>query len=367
MHMNGESRTSTMAAEEFLGRMFDATVAALDLGSIYIGDRLGLYSALEAHRGRRPADLAAELSLHERYVREWLEQQAVSGILTVDDPSAAPANRLYRLPVGHAEVLLDGDSLCFFGPQARCIVASYRVLPELLEAFRHGGGVPYENYGADFHEGLGLCNRAAFVNLLGSEWLPAVPDVDTRLRSDPPARVADVACGTGWSSISIARAYPKVHVDGLDLDGGSIALARENLTQSGLGDRVTFQQRDAADPQLSGRFDLVTIFEALHDMSDPVGVLEALHGLLAADGVLMVMDERASESFEAPADDVQRLLYGYSVLHCLPVGMSDQPSAGTGTLMRPSTMRGYARDAGFSNVEILPIENDFWRFYRLTP
>jgi 2-polyprenyl-3-methyl-5-hydroxy-6-metoxy-1,4-benzoquinol methylase len=364
--MNAGSRTSTMAAEEFLGRMFEATVAALDLGSVYLGDRLGLYSALEADEGRRPADLAAELGLHERYVREWLEQQAVSGILTVDDPSAASTDRRYRLPVGHAEVLLNGDSLCFFGPQARCIVASYRVLPELLEAFRQGGGVPYESYGADFHEGLGLCNRASFVNLLG-EWLAAVPDVDTRLRSDPPARVADVACGTGWSSISIARAYPKVHVDGLDLHAGSIALARENLAQSGLGDRVMFQQRDAGDPRLSGRYDLVTIFEALHDMPDPVGVLEALRRLLTADGALIVMDEHASERFEAPADDVQRLLYGYSVLHCLPVGMSDQPSVGTGTVMRPSTIRGYAREAGFGDVEILPIENDFWRFYRLIP
>jgi 2-polyprenyl-3-methyl-5-hydroxy-6-metoxy-1,4-benzoquinol methylase len=365
--MDPGSQSSTMAAEEFLDRMLDATVAALDLASIYLGERLGLYSALGADRGRRPADLAAELGLHERYVREWLEQQAATGILTVDDPHPEPADRVYRLPAGHAEVLLDGESPSFFGTQPRTIVGSYRVLPELLEAFRHGGGVAYDRYGAEFSEGLGLCNRASFVNLLGSEWLPAVADVDARLRSDPPARVADVACGTGWSSISIARAYPNARVDGFDLDAGSIALARENLARSGLGERITFEQRDAADPQLSGRYDLVTIFEALHDMPNPVGALEALRALLAPGGALIVMDENASERFEAPADRVQRLLYGYSVLHCLPVGMADQPSAGTGTVMRPSILRRYAREAGFEHVEILPIESDFWRFYRLFP
>jgi 2-polyprenyl-3-methyl-5-hydroxy-6-metoxy-1,4-benzoquinol methylase len=363
--MNGLTPTPT--AEDLLERMFDATVDALDLASIYLGDRLGLYAALHADGGHRPAELANALGLQERYVREWLEQQAVTGILTVDDAHVASAERRYRLPPGHAEVLLDADSLRFFGPQARVVAAAYSVLPELLRAYREGGGVAYERYGADFREGLGLCNRAAFVNLLGSAWLPAVADVDTRLRSDPSARVADVACGTGWSSLAIARAYPKVHVDGLDLDGGSIALARENLAHSGLADRVTFEQRDAADPQLAGRYDLVTIFEALHDMPDPVRVLTAMRGLLATGGALVVMDERASERFETPGDDVQRLLYGFSILHCLPVGMADQPSAGTGTVMRPATLRGYARDAGFTDMQVLPIENDFWRFYRLIP
>jgi 2-polyprenyl-3-methyl-5-hydroxy-6-metoxy-1,4-benzoquinol methylase len=174
-----------------------------------------------------------------------------------------------------------------------------------------------------------------------------------------------VACGTGWSSIAMARAYPLVHVDGFDLDAGSVAIAQENVRDSGLGDRVTVQRRDAADPQLTGRYDLVTIFEALHDMPDPVAVLRALRGLLTPAGVLIVVDERAAERFEAPGDEVQRMLYGFSVLHCLPVGMADQPSAATGTVMRPATLRGYAHEAGFSDVEVLPIEDDFWRFYRL--
>jgi len=123
--------------------------------------------------------------------------------------------------------------------------------------------------------------------------------------------------------------------------------------------------RDAADPGLAGRYDLVTIFEAVHDLSKPVEVLAAIRSLLADGGTALVMDERVAERFEAPGDDVERLMYGFSVLHCLPVGMADQPSAGTGTCLRPDLLRDYAVAAGFSGMEVLPIENDFWRFYRL--
>jgi 2-polyprenyl-3-methyl-5-hydroxy-6-metoxy-1,4-benzoquinol methylase len=210
-------------------------------------------------------------------------------------------------------------------------------------------------------------NRQQFVNELGSSWLPAIPDVHARLESDPPARVADVACGTGWSSISMARAYPKVEVDGIDLDQYSIELARGNLAGSDVDDRVRFEVRDAADPDLEGRYDLVTVFEAVHDMPRPVAVLHSLRRLAVDGGAVVIADERVAESFTAPGDDVERVMYGFSVLHCLPVGMADQPSAATGTAMRPDTLRGYALEAGFRDVEVLPIENDFWRFYRLHP
>ncbi len=356
--------TTDAGADDFLDRMGAAVLASLDLASIYLGDRLGLYAALREPPGQRSQELAERTGLDERYVREWLEQQAVTGILTADGEEAGDTRR-YHLPDDRAEVLLDGDSVRFFGPQARVVAASWAVLPDLLAAFRQGGGIPYERYGADFREGLGLVNRVTFINRLGTEWLPSIADVDARLRAQPPARVADVACGTGWSSIAMARAYPLIHVDGLDLDAGSIAIAQENVRDNGLGDRVSIERRDAADPQLTGRYDLVTIFEALHDMPEPVAVLRALRALLAPGGILIVADERAAERFEAPGDEVQRMLYGFSVLHCLPVGRADQPSAATGTVMRPAILRDYAHEAGFTNVEVLPIEDDFWRFYRL--
>jgi SAM-dependent methyltransferase len=272
------------------------------------------------------------------------------------------------LPNGHAEVLLDQDSLNYLAPVARFTMGLVRPLPELADAFRNGGGLPYAEYGADAREGQADANRPMFINLLGSEWLPAVPDVHKRLQeADPPARVADVGCGTGWSSISIARAYPKARVDGYDLDEPSIELARHNAEESGVADRVTFHLRDASDPTLEGRYDLATAFECIHDMGRPVQALRTMRRMVGEGGAVIVADERVSDSFHVPGDDTDRLMYGWSVLFCLPTGLADEPSVGTGTVMRQRTLRRYAEEAGYRGVEVLPIENDLWRFYRLLP
>jgi 2-polyprenyl-3-methyl-5-hydroxy-6-metoxy-1,4-benzoquinol methylase len=347
-------------------RLFGAAIGAFDLCGVYLGDRLGLYRALAEHGPASPAELARAAGIDERYAREWLEQQAASAILDVVDGDGEGEQR-FALPAGHAEALLDEESLSYIAPFGRLLVACLRPIDALLEAYRGGGGVPYADYGADLHEGQAAFTRPLFSRLLAQEWLPAVPEIDERLRADPPARVADLACGGGISSIAIARGYPAVHVDGIDLDEASIELARRHLAGSGVEERVRFDVRDAADPALAHRYDLVTVFEALHDMSYPVEVLGAARELLAPGGVVLVGDERTAESFGAPADELERLYYGFSILHCLPVGMVGDGAVGTGTVMRPATVESYARQAGFGGVEIAPIENDFWRFYLLRP
>jgi 2-polyprenyl-3-methyl-5-hydroxy-6-metoxy-1,4-benzoquinol methylase len=363
----GITETNEARRDALVQRLFTATLNALELLHVYIGDRLGLYRAM-ADRGSAisAAELAAAASISERYAREWLEQQAVAGVLDVE-PAEPAADRSYRLPAAHMEVLLDADSLNYLVPLASGVASVAGSLPAVLEAFRSGGGVAFESYGADMRESIARGNRPMFVNLLGSAWFPAIPDIDHRLRSDPPARVADVGCGVGWSTLSIARAYPKVMVDGIDLDDASIAQAKENAASSGLSDRVCFSARSAADPSGRGEYDLVTAFETVHDMADPVAVLRAMRALIAPGGAVIIADERVAEEFAAPGDEVERFMYGWSALHCLPAGMSDAPSAGTGTIMRPSTLRRYAAEAGFAGVEILPIEHDLWRFYRLIP
>jgi 2-polyprenyl-3-methyl-5-hydroxy-6-metoxy-1,4-benzoquinol methylase len=359
------TETAEQRRDALAERIFEISIGMLEILSIYVGDRLGLYRALADGGEVTASELATVTGTHERYAREWLEQQAVSGILEVCDGHVEPEGRRYRLPDGHAEVLLERDSLYYMTPLAQQLVGTARPLPTLLEEFRSGGGVPYAEYGADMREGIAYANRAMFVNLMGTEWLPAVPEVHERLRADRPARVADIGCGTGWSSISIARAYPKTRVDGFDLDEESITEARANAEAERLAERVTFHLQDAADPELSGRYDLAIAIECIHDMSRPVEALRAMRSLVGEDGAVLVVDERVGETFAAPGDEIERLMYGWSVLHCLPVGMADQPSAGTGTVMRPATLRRYATEAGFSEIEILPIENDLWRFYRL--
>ena len=346
-------------------RVFHGGIAVLEMLSIYVGDRLGLYGTLAERGPLTSAELGQSAGIDERYAREWLEQQAVAGILEVETRSTDGAGRAYRLPPGHAEVLLDRDSLNYLVPITWAIPGLSSTLPALLGAYRRGGGVPYTDYGEEFRNSIAALNRPMFLNQLGAEWLPAMPEIDRRLRADPPAKVADVGCGTGWSSIAIAKAYPKVRVDGFDLDEPSIKTARKNASTSGIGDRLNFEARDAIAGGQAGKYVLVTAFETIHDMADPVNALRAMRALVAPGGAVLVADEKVAERFTAPGDEIERFSYGWSVLHCLPVGRVDPPALGTGTVMRPETLRGYAREAGFSGVEILPIEHNFWRFYRL--
>ena len=348
-------------------RLFLATVGMWDVLAVYIGDRLGLYRVLAGQGPLTSAELADAAGLSERYVREWLEQQASSAIVEVDDARADVGARRYTLPPGHDEALVDETSLNCIAPIGQLAAACAKPIDAVLDAFRSGDGVPYADYGADLHEGQARFTRPMFDKLLAGEWLPAVSDVHARLLADPPARVADVACGEGSSSLAIARGYPSVRVDGIDVDAASIEAARRHLSGSGLEDRVAFHLRDAADEELAGRYDLVYIHEALHDMSYPVRVLNACRAMLADGGTVIVGDERVPEAFDPPGDAIERFYYGVSVLHCLPVGMIGEGAAGTGTVMRAGTVRRYAEDAGFRHVEVLPIENDFYRFYRLVP
>jgi SAM-dependent methyltransferase len=350
------------------GRLFESAIAAMDVFSIYLGDRLGFYRALAAGGSFTSTALAAATSTSERYVREWLEQQAATGILTVDDAAAAPLVRQFSLPNAYREVLVEPESINYMAGMLRLVVGAATPLAAVLDAYRTGGGVKYDDYGPDTIEGIAEMNRPMFLNLLGSEWLPAIPEIHARLQANPTAWVADVGCGTGWSSIAIAKAYPNVRIDGFDLNETSIALARRNAEAAGVADRVTFAVRDAADHALAGRYDLVTVFEAIHDMAHPVNALRTVRGLLAEGGSVLVADENVGEEFSAPGDAIERLNYGFSVIHCLPATMAEDGPVdlATGTVMRPPTLRRYATEAGFREVEVLPIEFDFWRFYRLT-
>jgi predicted O-methyltransferase YrrM len=343
-------------------RLFGDALGALELYTIYLGERLGLYRALAESGPATSSQLAARTGTSERYVREWLEQHAASDLLAVDDPGAEPLARRYWLPPEHIAVLANRDDVRYEASTGVDIVRAGRRLPQLVEAFRVGKApppLPWEP------EGRAEPNRARFINLLGTEWLPAIVDVDLRLRAEPPARVLDVACGTGWSSIAMAQAYSKITVEGVDLDHDAISAARGNAERAGVADRVRFSITDAADLGGAGGYDLVTIFEGLHDMSRPVDALNAVRQMIADDGTLLVVDGLVAEEFTVPASPRERTEYGWSVVSCLPGAMGDPQTAATGAVMRPSVLRHYALQAGFGEVEVLPIYTDYWRFYRL--
>lgn len=348
--------------DEFANRLFTDALGAFSIFSVYIGSQLGFYRALAQNGGLTPNELAAQTRTQERYVREWLEHQAASCILEVDERAG---ERRFRLAPGRAEVLADRDSLNYLAPLSQLIVGAVHPLDEVVKAYREGGGVPFSAYGIDLREGQASMNRPLFLKELGEGWLPAIPDVHARLQADPPARIADIGCGGGWSCIGMARSYPNAQVHGYDLDQASVELARSNIEAEGLSSRVQVFLQDASDPALHSQYDLVTAFECLHDMSNPVGALSTMRKLAGETGAVIIVDERALEAFQPCAEALEQLLYGFSILHCLPAGMADQPSAATGTVMRPDTLHGYATAAGFKRVEILPIENFFFRIYRL--
>jgi 2-polyprenyl-3-methyl-5-hydroxy-6-metoxy-1,4-benzoquinol methylase len=339
----------------------------MDVMSVYLGDQLGLYRNLHDGGTATSTELASRAGIDERYAREWLEQQAATGILDVDDVTAAASDRRFSLPEAYAEPLLDKDSLSSIAPLARSIVACAKVLPQLTEAFRTGGGVGWADYGPDMIEAQGDFNRPWLVNSFAQDMLPEIRAINDRLVADPPARVADVACGVGWASIAIARAYPKVRIDGFDLDESSIDLARQNAKAAGVGDRITFEARDVAEAE-SGQYDVAVIIEAVHDMTQPVSVLSDLRRMLRPGGVALVADEKTADAFTAPADETERLYYGFSVFTCLPAAMTERPTAALGTVLRADTMGRLGSEAGFQEVECLDApELDMLRFYLLTP
>jgi 2-polyprenyl-3-methyl-5-hydroxy-6-metoxy-1,4-benzoquinol methylase len=348
-------------ADALMERVFGSLIGSAEMLSIYIGDRMGLYAEL-ADGWLTPGELASRAGMTERYAREWLEQQAVAGFLEVDGVGVAAADRRYTLSSEHAQVLLDRDAPTFMTPFSRMFVASAQQLPALMRAYRDGGGVNWRDYGPDMSEGQEYGNRPAYINAL-ADWFGSLPDLHERLSNG--AHMADVGCGGGWSSIALAKAYPSLTVDGFDLDEPAVERARRNADAEGLGDRVRFHAIDPAEADHGDGYDLVTAFECIHDMPQPVPVLRAMRSMAGTDGVVIVMDENVAPEFVAPGDEIERMMYAFSILVCLPDGMSHPDSVGTGTVMRPSVFEGYAKDAGFGSVEILPIDGGFWRFYRL--
>jgi 2-polyprenyl-3-methyl-5-hydroxy-6-metoxy-1,4-benzoquinol methylase len=344
--------TATAAPPAFAGRLFAAAQGALELLTIYLGERLGLYATL-AEGPRAPH----ELGIDERYAREWLEAQAACGILE-------HADGRFSLPAEHAHVLLEPTSLAYAAPMARLVPALAGVLGRLTEAYRTGDGVAYECYGAEFREGQQDFTRPQYVNGLGA-FAQAMPELHARL-SAPGARVVDFACGAGIFCLELEKLYPQARIEGIDLDEASIDMARANAR--GAGSAVRFHVRDAADPGLTAPYDVVTIFDALHHVARPVEALRAMRALLAPGGTVLVLENRTADHFHAPLPDgdFERFSYLMSVLHCLPTARAEAPSAALGAIVREDTLRALAAQAGLT-VEVAPIDHEMARFYLLRP
>lgn len=353
-----------------LDRVVATLLATMDLAAIALGLRLGWYDAF-ARRGPLPAPhLAAVTGTDLRYAMEWCEQQAASGLLLVDDEAAARDVRRYALPAALVEVLTDPESPHSMAANVQQLAALLGGLDRLEHAYRTGTGVPWAEHGEEMVRRQAETTRVGFTRLLPG-WFAAVPELEAGLRATPGLRILDVGCGLAWSSVGLARHFPEATVDAVDVDPATVELARATVSEAGVADRVSVHLGDAAAVGLAPGYHLVTAFECLHDLPHPVAVLATMRALAAqpdgGQGVVLVADEAAGERFRAPAGRMDRMMYGFSLLSCLPDSMSTPASAALGTVLRPGTVRSLADQAGFGDVDILPVEHRSWRFYRLLP
>lgn len=336
--------------EPVLDRMFATLLAGVEAATITLGDRLGLWAALGA-AARSPAELADACGVAERYTLEWLEAMAAAGLLSSRPPRFALAD-------GVREVLVDAESPTYLLPLLRQMTAATASLRALETAYRAGTGLAWAQHDPDVREAQGAANRVALRDDLPA-WVSAhLPDTAAKLRAG--GRAGDVGAGHGWASVGLATGFPASQVDAFEPDGPSAQQARANTV--GLAVEVHSRPLAADD----GPYDLLVLAEMLHDVPHPVDLLATCARTLRARGTVLVVDMAAAETLTTPAEPMQRLFYGFSLLVCLPDSMSTPGSAATGTVLRPSVLAGYARQAGLTITGVLPVEHDVWRIYVLT-
>lgn len=357
----GASRGEQLAERIIVGATLGSELLTIDLGR-----RLGLYHALFDLGPTVASEFAMAAGIAPRYAREWLEQQAAAGILDIVTPGDAET-REYLLPGAHVPVLIDPVHPLNVIGAATMFSGLGLALPDVAEAYRSGEGVSFARFGDELRDGIAQLNRPSFHYGLKS-WIQTMPDIAARLEYG--GVVLDAGCGVGWSTIALALAYPAARIVGADTDTASIVDARANAREAGVADRVTFVEVNVSDEStirspFGEDYALVTVFEALHDMGEPIRALGSFRGVLADGGAVLVADERVADEFTAPAGDIERLQYAVSVLHCLPATMAESAEVASGTVLRAPTVRGWAASAGFASTTILPIENPFWRFYRM--
>jgi len=325
---------------QFVFRAVDEVGATLNAALVVMGDKLGLYRALADAGPLSPAQLAERTRTAERYVREWLNAQAAGGFVEYD-----PDSGRYLLPPEQAVALTDPDSPAYLPGFFQIALGSVIDSPKITEKARSGDGFGWHQHSRDVHEGCERFFRPGYNAHLISEWLPALEGVVDKLSSG--ALVADVGCGHGASTILMAKAFPRSTFVGSDYHDGSIETARERAQNAGVSDRVSFQVSPAAAYSGDG-YDLVTMFDCLHDMGDPVSAARHVHSTLKADGSWMIVEPRAGDRVEDNLNPVGRAYYAFSTLLCTPASLSQEVGLALGAQAGEARIREVVETAGFT-------------------
>jgi SAM-dependent methyltransferase len=325
---------------DFMGRAVGDIGAGISAALIVIGDKLGLYKAMAAAGPVTPAELASRTETTERYVREWLANQAAGGYVTYDAKT-----RKYALPPEQAMALADETSPAFLPGAFQIVAAAMRAEPRIANAFRTGAGLDWTEQDPILFEGTERFFRPGYIGNLTTAWIPALDGVEAKLKAG--AKVADVGCGHGASTILMARTYPKSQFVGFDYHAASIETARRRAREAGVADRVRFEVASAQDFAGTG-FDLVACFDCLHDMADPAGAARHIRGALAKDGTWLLVEPYANDRVEENLNPVGRVFYGASTVFCVPCSLAGHGPALGAQAGEAMLRRVVVEEGGFS-------------------
>ena len=322
-----------------VGKLVGDLGVSLAGASILLGDRLGLYKAMADGTPVTPSELARRAKLHERYVREWLCGQAASGYVDYD-----PEEDAFSLSPEQAMTFADEGSPAFFAGAFDVVQSTYLDEPKVAEAFRTGKGVGWHEHSKCLFSGTERFFRPGYNANLVSSWIPALEGIEPKLKAG--AKVADVGCGHGASTIVMAQAYPNSEFFGFDYHKASIERAEALAQEAGVGDRITFAQATAKEFPARG-YDLVAFFDCLHDMGDPVGAGRHVKEALAEDGTWMIVEPFACDDLKDNLNPVGRVFYHASTFICTPASLSQEVALGLGAQAGERRLRRVATEAGF--------------------
>lgn len=325
---------------QFVFRAVDEVGATLNAALVVMGDELGLYRAMAGAGPLSPAELARATDTAERYVREWLNAQAAGGFVAYD-----PDSGRYTLPPEQTVALTDASSPAYLPGFFQIALGSVIDSPKIVERARDGGGMGWHEHTHEVHDGCERFFRPGYNAHLTGEWLPALDGVVDRLQAG--ALVADVGCGHGSSTILMAQAFPASRFVGSDYHAGSIETARRRAQEAGVADRVLFNAEHAAAYGGEG-YDLVTMFDCLHDMGDPVGAARHVLSTLKPDGAWMIVEPNAGDRTEENFNPVGRAFYGFSTLLCTPASLSQDVGLALGAQAGEARIRDVVEAGGFT-------------------